>query len=918
MTPHSRVSSTRFRALLTLGVCAALIVSGPAGHACTRVFWNDNSIAKVVGRNADWFEAQADPRAASDPKLLVLPRGLSKSGAMNGTEVVVPQNPAKWTSLYGSVVVANYNAYVMDGMNEMGLAAHALALDVTRYGNRDVSRAGINMNLVVQYLLDNAATVAEALALLPQIQPVVVGIDGYATGLSFSIEDATGDSAVVEYINGEAQISHGLGFRVTANTKLSEAIHTLNTDYNFDFATVTRSAPVPGNTSSIDRFIRSSFYSGLLSRVTPRNPLEARAAMMSVMRNVSDPIGAPGDVAGAIHETDWRTVSDLTSRAFVFENPRLLTTLTTDLSRLNFAAGTGVRIVDPLEPNLPDDITDRYQPTGLPVPAVGGAPLTDQGVISFSRLGEGETSIFSIRADGQGEIRLTQAQPSAMDLHSTWSADGSWVAFTEISSDLTQSWIVTMRADGSARTRITAGGAFSLVPSISPDGSRIAYTSDRSGHYEVYTIRADGTDERRITQSDPLVTFVGPKYSPDGTKLLVAMRESPADPNQDLYILNADGTGTLQRLTTGVENAESRAWSPDGTRVVFNNVVNGVGQIFVVNTNGTGMKQITTNSANTPPLNIGGFFPPIRGDVTPAWSPDGEWIAFASDRTGNFEVNIVRPDGSSLSQVTYTTSNELSLGWRPLPGLTVETPGYPVMANNGANVLPATRSGSASPAQVYTLRNSGSTVISNIVVTKSGAGSSHFLLTAPATNTLAPGQTAAFSVVFSPTSAGDKNALLSIASSDTSNSPFIVNISGLGLGENADADNDGLNDAAEFSMSALGFDWQSNQEALVTTLYNNANLAQLFTQSQFNGNRTAGQQDVIASPMAFGLYDSHSIMDLRMGGVMIQKQGSDGTVVFQTQTTTDLATQPFTNNGTPITNTVPMPGNKGFLRIQAR
>jgi hypothetical protein len=347
-------------------------------------------------------------------------------------------------------------------------------------------------------------------------------------------------------------------------------------------------------------------------------------------------------------------------------------------------------------------------------------------------------------------------------------------------------------------------------------------------------------------------------------------------------------------------------------------MVNGVGQIFVVNTNGTGMKQITTNSANTPPLDIGDFFPTIRGDVTPAWSPDGEWITFASDRTGNFEVNIVRPDGKSLSQVTYTTNNELSLGWRPIPGLTVETPGFPVMVNNGTDVFPATRSGSASAARVYTLRNSGSIVISNIAVTKSGAGSSHFLLNAPATNALAPGQTTAFSAVFSPSSAGEKNALLSIASSHTNDSPFIVNLSGLGLGENADTDSDGLNDAAEFSMSALGFDWQSSQPALVTALYSNANFAQLFTLSQFNGNRTAGQQEVIASPMAFGLYDSNSIMDLRMGGVMIQKQGTNGTVVFQTQTTTDLATQPFTNNGTPITNTVPMPGNKGFLRIQAK
>jgi hypothetical protein len=347
-------------------------------------------------------------------------------------------------------------------------------------------------------------------------------------------------------------------------------------------------------------------------------------------------------------------------------------------------------------------------------------------------------------------------------------------------------------------------------------------------------------------------------------------------------------------------------------------MVNGVGQIFVINANGTGLTQIATNSASTPPFNPGGFFPTMRGDVTPAWSPDGGWIAFASDRTGNFEVHIVRPDGSSLSQVTYTTNQELSLGWRPLPGLTLETAGYPVLTSQATNVFPATRSGSAAAARVYTLRNSGSTILSNIVVTSSGAGSPHFLLTAPATQSLAPGQTTTFSAVFSPSSPGEKTVQLSIASSATHQSPFLVNISGLGLGENADTDGDGLNDAAEFSMSGLGFDWQSNQPALVTALYGNANSAQLFTLSQFNGNRTAGQQDVIASPMVFGLYDSNSIMDLRMGGLMLQKQGTDVTVSFQPQTTTNLSTQAFTNNGTPINKTITMPGDKGFLRIQAQ
>jgi len=95
----------------------------------------------------------------------------------------------------------------------------------------------------------------------------------------------------------------------------------------------------------------------------------------------------------------------------------------------------------------------------------------------------------------------------------------------------------------------------------------------------------------------------------------------------------------------------------------------------------------------------------------------------------------------------------------------------------------------------------------------------------------------------------------------------------------------------------------------------------LFSSTQYEANRIAGvaegKAEVISNPTAYGLYTATSIMDLRMGGVMIQKQGTDATIVFQPQTTTDLVTLPFTNNGTPITNTVPMPGDKGFLRVEA-
>ncbi len=96
----------------------------------------------------------------------------------------------------------------------------------------------------------------------------------------------------------------------------------------------------------------------------------------------------------------------------------------------------------------------------------------------------------------------------------------------------------------------------------------------------------------------------------------------------------------------------------------------------------------------------------------------------------------------------------------------------------------------------------------------------------------------------------------------------------------------------------------------------------LFTRKQYEDNYSngvsAGMGVVISNPAGYGLFTSNSIMDLRMDGMMIQKQGGAAIVSFQPQTTADLVTQPFTNNGPAITNVIPMPGDKGFMRIRVK
>ena len=122
-------------------------------EACTRMFWNTNGQAMLVGRNMDFH-------LDDQPIFYVFPQGISKNG---GIDV----NPATWTSQYGSLVVtalgtSNFSA---EGVNTAGLAFHFLWLTSTQYENRD-GRPGVLNVSYGEYLLDNAATVGDALLLM--------------------------------------------------------------------------------------------------------------------------------------------------------------------------------------------------------------------------------------------------------------------------------------------------------------------------------------------------------------------------------------------------------------------------------------------------------------------------------------------------------------------------------------------------------------------------------------------------------------------------------------------------------------------------------------------------------------------------------------------------------------------------------
>lgn len=342
-----RHSGTILRVLLS-----ALMIAAPiqTSIACTRVLWNDNKLAVVVGRTMDWPES-------TQPVLTVFPRGIKRDGSRLGPQTVFADNPARWTSRHGSVVTTVYGVGTADGVNEKGLAIHMLYLNATDFGPRDAGKLGVHAGLWGQYLLDNAATVAEALELAKGMQPVMVTVHGIKATVHLTIEDATGDSAIIEYIGGKPVVHHGRQYRVMTNDPAYDEQLANLARYNFTNAT--RQMPLPGNVDPRDRFVRASYFLQMLPE--PKTQREAVAGILAIARNASVPFGAPNNAPGSLYNTEYRTAIDLSNRRYFFELTTVPNVIWMDLARLNFKPGAPVMMLNPDNVELSGNVSARFR-----------------------------------------------------------------------------------------------------------------------------------------------------------------------------------------------------------------------------------------------------------------------------------------------------------------------------------------------------------------------------------------------------------------------------------------------------------------------------------------------------------------------------------------------------------------------------
>jgi choloylglycine hydrolase len=298
----------------------------------------------------DWPESTA-------PLIIAFPRGRQRDGGTLAGTDVVGDNPLRWTSRYATLVTSVYGLGGIDGFNEQGLAAHGLYLKATDFGPRDVTKPGVHAGLWVQYLLDQAGTVAEALSLTRDIDIVMVSARGHDATLHVALEDSTGDSAVVEFNEGKLVIHHGPEYTLMTNDPTyEEQLKLLSLQ---DFSHPDLNLPLPGNVNAVDRFQRAAYYSALLPK--PEDERQSVACVMAIMRNVSVPFGAPYGEFG-VYNTEYRTVCDLTNQLYFFELTTSPNVIWVNFDVLPLVDGGEALAVDPYDDTMVGDVTGRFAP----------------------------------------------------------------------------------------------------------------------------------------------------------------------------------------------------------------------------------------------------------------------------------------------------------------------------------------------------------------------------------------------------------------------------------------------------------------------------------------------------------------------------------------------------------------------------
>jgi len=283
---------------------------------------------------------------------------------------------------------------------------------------------------------------------------------------------------------------------------------------------------------------------------------------------------------------------------------------------------------------------------------------------------ETKTKIYRMKADGTEQERLTSLDPSIEDFISSVSTDGSTILFNTFDPEFSTNnefALVMMNSDGTNRRVIEPENLYAVNARFSYDSNYIIYASYDNDYSkcklplpcpDIFIMDIFGNVVNQVTNNGYLNN--SPSISPDGKSVVFeSTRPIVNGRATNIYIINVDGTNERQLTFSGIgQNSMAPSFSPDGKKIVYASGISGVGEIWVMDIDGTSAMNLTNDT----------YY-----DTNPRFSPDGTKIVYESDRydTGspddryNKEIFIMNSDGSNITRLTDAPGVDSKAVWTP-------------------------------------------------------------------------------------------------------------------------------------------------------------------------------------------------------------------------------------------------------------
>ena len=244
--------------------------------------------------------------------------------------------------------------------------------------------------------------------------------------------------------------------------------------------------------------------------------------------------------------------------------------------------------------------------------------------------------------DGENKIKLMSSR--SMILPPKWSFDATQIGYTVYNHGLSDIHLLTLATGG--HTKIFSSKRLSFSPVWSSSGDRLAFGSTKEGNSDIYTMRPNGSDLKRLTSHG--AADLSPTWSPTGREIAFT---SDRGGSPQIYIMDAEG-GNTRRLTYSGDYNTSASWSPQGDWIAYA-CRNSAGRLKLcaMSVNGQDKTLITEKGA--------------WDDESPSWSANGREIVFTSNRFGESQIFVIRPDQTGLLRLTSERANDTNPAWAP-------------------------------------------------------------------------------------------------------------------------------------------------------------------------------------------------------------------------------------------------------------